>query len=283
MRKHAVRILDTFAKSCVKIFSILPTDLFRRPYQYSKLKSDQFIILNVQDQSYTGYLEHLELDHLASMNKLLVARALLEEVINGRVDMNASVTIDNVNNHIWDRAGSNIGSNLELMLRHSSNTATNVLIEHLGGVDNVTYILKSIGYTSSAINCYTEPSSYVPSPALYKNQSTPYELARCMLEILQYQDYRFINPLKDTIYQFTHTNRVCNKVGINSTVIANVAVIEVKNVQYVVVCFYKLSRFKIKVYTILSELLALQKSPNLLLKWDPVSYFTQQVVKYLEG
>jgi Beta-lactamase enzyme family len=281
MRKQALLTIDTLAGLLIRCTPICIHNRMLRRICKSDLKAHQFIVMDVEDRSYFGHQEDQVIEHLASLNKVFIARAMLERLESKQLKLTDKTPFVDHINLPWDVIGGNIQENLSYMLNQSSNTATNVLTEIMGGYIGVTKILNDIGFEKTKINCYTEPSSYIPSPPESRNISTPLELANAMADIVQSSNLSFITPMVETEYTYTHSHRACNKAGVNSTTIANTCLIKVGGKEYVVVVFFRLSRVKIKIYTLLSEVIALQKSQNLYFKWDPISSFTQKVIYYL--
>jgi Beta-lactamase enzyme family len=281
MRKRVLTVIDSIADILIKVTPKYLHNSKTKHLKRSSLKASQYVIINLEDRTYFGNHPNETIEHLASINKVLIARALLEQIHSKKLNMSDPTPQFQTNYTLWDVIGKDIKENLSYMLNQSSNTATNVITEALGGYSGINESLRLSGLIDSSINCYTEPSSYVPSPPISRNISTPYELGIAMIDIVQSGNMDFIQPMIETEYPYTHTHRVCNKAGINSTTIANVSLIKVDNREYVIVVFFKLTRLKVKVFTLLSEILSLQKSQNILFKWDPVSAFTQKAIKYL--
>jgi hypothetical protein len=282
MRKRVLTVIDAIADILIKVTPKYFHTRNAKHLHRSTLKANQYVIINLEDRTYFGHHPHETIEHLASINKVLIARALLEQIQSHQINLSDITPQFQTNYTLWDVIGDDIQENLSYMLNQSSNTATNVITQALGGYSGINQSLLNSGLINSSINCYTEPSSFVPSPPISRNISTPYELGIAMIDIVQSGNMNFIKPMIDTEYPYTHTHRVCNKAGINSTTIANVSLIKVDNREYVIVVFFKLTRLKVKVFTLLSEILSLQQSQNILFKWDPVSSFTQKAINYLQ-
>ncbi|MGL4758543.1 MAG: serine hydrolase [Patescibacteria group bacterium] len=281
MRTKSLNLLRSIAYILLALEKRINSILVNLPS--IELTPNQFYICDEYNKPICGKKQNVILPHLASTSKLLVARACLELVELGKISLSDQVQFETKPTHSWDSIGQTIGDNIDLMLRYSSNSATNVLIESIGGFEKLNAILFNIGYFDSQILNFVLPTTYSFQNTHQKSYSTPQELAKAILEIYCSQNLNFINPLISTPYQFTHTNRVINKLGVNSSTFANVVIVQINDRKYCIVSFYFLPKLLIKVFTISSEILELQSSQSLIFKWDPISYFTQRRIRELES
>lgn len=279
-RKLVVKSVDLIAKGLLMTEGVLGVLKLNNitycpePDFYSVVDENGNVLLEKN-----GYME---LNHLASTNKILVARVLLYRLENQRASLTDEFKSITTTLHPWDLMSDSLGGNIELMLRKSSNTATNLLIDYLGGFDSINRDLKELGFDNTALHSYTYPSSYAPQFDNQKSKSSAVELGRALTDIYKSHNSLFVDALNNSPYQYTNSNRVINKVGVNSWTFANVATIRKNGKIYTVsVFYYTFSPKIIKLFTLTSETLVLQKSTSLCFKWDPCSAFVQKVINRL--
>jgi Beta-lactamase enzyme family len=240
---------------------------------------DAYIIIDEDLKTISAKDEHKTLIHLASLNKAFVARVYLNKIAHGEIHPNDPMQVVQTSNLPWDMAGETVGDNIYWMLKKSSNTATNLLIDYVGGLEAINRELYNLGFTSTSIHSYTLPSSYEPNYPNQKSNSTPYELAKALLDIYHSQNLMFIDPMINTPYQYAHTNRLINKVAVKSDIFGNGSVFHKDGKIYCAIVFYNnFPQWLIKVFTLTSETLTLQKTNLLILKWDPISAFIQRFI-----
>lgn len=266
MANLAMKFEKVFSKIGISNYTYCP-----RPNAYVIVDQDLTII--------SGKDEHITLKHLASLNKVYVARVYLEKIIRGEIHPDDNMKVVQTSDLPWDIAGKTVGENIYWMLKKSSNTATNLLIDHIGGLKTINQELLKMGFISTSLQSYTLPSSYEPNYPNQKSNSTPFELAKALLDIYHSDNPLFIDPMVNTPYQYAHTNRLINKVAVKSDIFGNGSVFSKDGRVYcAIVFYYDFPQWLIKVFTLTSEILHLQKSNSLILKWDPISAFIQRFI-----
>ncbi|MGL4759515.1 MAG: serine hydrolase [Patescibacteria group bacterium] len=277
MRTKIVKIADVIAYQALKL-----EHLFKK-LRIDKVafcpRPDAYVIVDEDFNIVEGRNSAESLKHLASLNKALIARALLSMIQNRKVNPEDKMPVVKTTNYPWDLASDTVGGNIHLMLKKSSNTATNLLIDYVGGLDAINQELRRIGFGDTLLQSYTLPSSYEPTFQNQKSLSTPLELARALLDIYNSQDSLFIDPMVNTPYQYAHTDRLINKVAVKSDIFGNGSVFIKNGRVYCAVVFYNtFTQWQIKLFTLTSEILILQKSNLLIFKWDPISAFIQNFI-----
>jgi hypothetical protein len=277
MRSKIVKLAESLAKLALK---------FEKLYHFLGINNftycpdpNAFVILDRNLNIIAGRDEKLTLKHLASLNKAFVARVYLSKIQKGEIGPGDQMKIIETLDYPWDIAGQTVGENIYWMLKKSSNTATNLLIDHIGGLEAVNQELKDLGFASTTLHSYTLPSSYEPIYPNQKSISNPFDLGKALLDIYHSANPLFLDPMVNTPYQYTHSNRLINKVSVKSDIFGNGSVFHKDGEVYCAIVFYNdFPQWLIKVFTLTSEILQLQKSNALILKWDPISAFIQRFI-----
>jgi D-alanyl-D-alanine carboxypeptidase len=181
----------------------------------------------------SGLFQHYKGDStplsMASVIKVVVALAVLDDLELGKYNLNSSAVMPN-----WASGDGNPGntvvSNLERMLGPSDNSATNALIVKAGGLDGVTNKAKKYGLKNTSMNCLLSPVYINPTTCRSKNISTMRDLVTAMNIIRTKNTINskaMIAPMINTKYTYNHTNRVFNKCGLNSKSLGDVGVFEI--------------------------------------------------------
>jgi hypothetical protein len=277
MRTQIVRLTESFA-ALAQRFETLFEKLRIDGLTYCP-EPNTYIILDQNRDIVAGKHTHSPLKHLASLNKAFVARVYLSKIKKGEIGPGDPMPLIQTSDYPWDLAGHNVGENIYWMLKKSSNTATNLLIDHIGGLDVFNQELKDLGFASTSLHSYTLPSSYEPNYPNQKSISSPYDVAKALLDIYESANPLFLDPMVQTPYQYAHSNRLINKVAVKSDIFGNGSVFHKDGKVYCAVVFYHdFPQWLIKVFTLTSEVLSLQKSSALFLKWDPISAFIQRFI-----
>jgi D-alanyl-D-alanine carboxypeptidase len=182
----------------------------------------------------TGNFQHHKGDSLplsmASVIKVVVALAVLEDLEGGKYSLNSSAILPS-----WAYAdgspSTTVKGNIDRMLGPSDNSATNALIVKVGGLDAVTVKAKKNGLTNTSINCLLSPKFINSSTCKSKNVSTMRDLVKAMNIIRTKNTVNsnaIIAPMTKTAYTFNHTDRVFNKCGLNSKSLGDVGVFEIE-------------------------------------------------------
>jgi hypothetical protein len=277
MRTKIVKLAESFAALALrfeKLFLRLGIDgLTYCP------EPDSFIILDINQNMVSGKHGYSTLKHLASLNKAFIARVYLSKIRKGEISPGDQMPDIKTSNYPWDLAGQTVGENIYWMLKKSSNTATNLLIDHIGGLEVINQELEELGFTSTVLHSYTLPSSYEPNYPNQKSISSPHDVGKALLEIYLSANPLFLEPMVQTPYQYAHSNRLINKVAVKSDIFGNGSVFHKDGNVYCAVVFYNdFPQWLIKVFTLTSEILSLQNSNSLILKWDPISAFIQRYI-----
>lgn len=174
----------------------------------------------------------------ASTIKLIVADILSKEIKKGTIGLKDQITIKQplVDPHGTLKSGNKrtVQELLDLMLRVSDNTATNVLIDLMGGLQSVTNKAQQSGYTATTLSRYLNiPGS---SPA---NRSNAVDTTRAMQAILS--DNSEAGQLAEkSIRQtrnFKFSGELGGKIGNNSKVIGNVGIVVINGKEYIVTAY----------------------------------------------
>jgi D-alanyl-D-alanine carboxypeptidase len=244
----------------------------------------QFLLVyNVNTKEYLGRNEKLRPESLASLVKILVAYQIVKDFETGVLKPTDSMNFEDWDGDGPDAVGITIKDALYHMLHSSSNSATNLLIDKLGGFEAATSKLQKNGFKDTEINCFVDPSQ-VDQKCGGTNQSTLFDMSMA-LEYLVNTDNQYTalaqKPMKETIYNYSHTNRVMNKSGINSIVIGNLALVDVDGTKYIVSSILSDpgSADRFDDFTENNNVRD-NKDPNS--KLDPISKVTQEVVNALE-
>jgi D-alanyl-D-alanine carboxypeptidase len=277
MRTKIVKLAESFAALALrfeKLFRKLGIDgLTYCP------EPSAFIILDAELNIIAEKDEHGTLKHLASLNKAFVARVYLSKIRKGEISPGDQMPLIETSDYPWDLAGETVGENIYWMLKKSSNTATNLLIDHIGGLEAINQELQELGFTSTSLHSYTLPSSYEPIYPHQKSISNAYDVGKALIDIYLSANPLFLDPMVQTPYQYAHSNRLINKVAVKSDIFGNGSVFHKDGKVYCAIVFYNdFPQWLIKVFTLTSEILSLQKSMALILKWDPISSFIQRFI-----
>ncbi len=166
---------------------------------------------------------------MASVIKVVVALAILDDLDSGKYTLNSSAILPSWANGDGSASTTVIG-NLEIMLGPSDNSATNALIVKAGGLAAVTAKAKKYGLTNTSMNCLLSPVTINSTTCVSKNVSTMRDLVKAM-NIIRIRNTAnskaIIAPMITTKYTYNHTNRVFNKCGLNSKSLGDVGVFEI--------------------------------------------------------
>jgi D-alanyl-D-alanine carboxypeptidase len=241
----------------------------------------------------SGFFQHYKGDSIplsmASVIKVVVALAVLDDLELGKYNLNSSAVMPN-----WasgdGNPGSTVISNLERMLGPSDNSATNALIVKAGGLDSVTKKAKKYGLKNTTMNCLLSPVYINSTTCRSKNVSTIRDLVTAMNVIRTKNTVNskaMITPMINTKYTYNHTNRVFNKCGLNSKSLGDVGVFEIivngVKKQYVYATMVDFPSGNGAYYDSRTEPAKGQNPTNLLSdKKDPISKATQWLINDLK-
>jgi LAS superfamily LD-carboxypeptidase LdcB len=181
----------------------------------------------------------------ASTIKVAVANALIDEINKGTVKLDQKIIIDN---EVADDYEPNIGRQLSVqealikMLNESKNSETNALVKLLGGKGSaINQKFSGLGFKNTQFNRYlskdNQPGSTQTNSAtaddittamkkLFKGTSASHTIAQNALK----------NP-KQAIGSFSYNGAIANKVGNNSKVLGNSAVVSAGGKKYVITMY----------------------------------------------
>jgi hypothetical protein len=123
------------------------------------------------------------------------------------------------------------------MLRHSADTAPNVLIDEVGGLDKVTEEAKKLGYANTTIGSYYNAAG---KPTKSPNRSTVTDLTKAMENVYTGQgaDFRVAQEaLRQDEFDFGLDSEA-NKWGGTSLVTANSAVFAINEKKYIITLYF---------------------------------------------
>lgn len=174
----------------------------------------------------------------ASTIKLIVADILSKEIKKGTIGLKDQITIKQplVDPHGTLKSGNKktVQELLDLMLRVSDNTATNVLIDLMGGLQSVTSKAQQSGYTATTLSRYLNIPGSGPA-----NRSNAVDTTRAMQAILS--DNSEAGQLAEkSIRQtrnFKFSGELGGKIGNNSKVIGNVGIVVINGKEYIVTAY----------------------------------------------
>lgn len=174
----------------------------------------------------------------ASTIKLIVADILSKEIKKGTIGLKDQITIKQplVDPHGTLKSGNRktVQELIDLMLRVSDNTATNVLIDLMGGLQSVTNKAQQSGYTATTLSRYLNIPGSGPA-----NRSNAVDTTRAMQAILS--DNSEAGQLAEkSIRQtrnFKFSGEVGGKIGNNSKVIGNVGIVSINGKEYIVTAY----------------------------------------------
>ncbi|MGL4759276.1 MAG: serine hydrolase [Patescibacteria group bacterium] len=241
-----------------------------------------YIVYNPNNQKYFGKNVDKEPVSFASTIKVVVAYAVLKDIEEGKYTPETQIDFEDWDPQGNDAVGQNIKEALMHMLKTSSNSATNILIEKAGGFDSLNKRLEKDGFQTTRIKCYLGPSQ-MELKCDGHNTSTLLEIAKIYAFITRDSKFRnlVIQPMESTPFSYSHTNRVMNKSGINDDVLTNIATIDVDGQEYIVGGVYEepssASRFDNVTDDAKIRFLIDPKS-----KTDPISRLFQQITNQLE-
>ena len=174
----------------------------------------------------------------ASTIKLIVADILSKEIKKGTIGLKDQITIKQplVDPHGTLKSGNKrtVQELLDLMLRVSDNTATNVLIDLMGGLQSVTNKAQQSGYTATTLSRYLNIPGSGPA-----NRSNAVDTTRAMQAILS--DNSEAGQLAEkSIRQtrnFKFSGELGGKIDNNSKVIGNVGIVVINGKEYIVTAY----------------------------------------------
>lgn len=166
---------------------------------------------------------------LASVVKVIVALGVLDDVINNKYTLTTATTRPSYA-YADGGYGKNVLQNLEFMLGPSSNNATNILINRVGGFAQLNAKVKKYGLNNTKIACMLSPVSINGSTCTDKNRSTMRDLITAMNEIRKSTipaSVEMKRIMTNTYYTYNHTARMYNKCGMNSKSLGDVGVFKI--------------------------------------------------------
>ena len=174
----------------------------------------------------------------ASTIKLIVADILSKEIKKGTIGLKDQITIKQplVDPHGTLKSGNKktVQELIDLMLRVSDNTATNVLIDLMGGLQSVSNKAQQSGYTATTLSRYLNIPGSGPA-----NRSNAVDTTRAMQAILS--DNSEAGQLAEkSIRQtrnFKFSGELGGKIGNNSKVIGNVGIVSINGKEYIVTAY----------------------------------------------
>jgi tape measure domain-containing protein len=174
----------------------------------------------------------------ASTIKVIIADLIAKEITSGKLSLKDAIAIKLplVDPHGQLKANQvkTVEQLVQLMLEKSDNTATNVLIDRLGGLTKATELARKEGYKNTTISRYLNiPGSGTP------NISTAQDVTLAMQSLIKNQ-----NPASQLAEQslrqtrnFKYNNEIGGKIGNNSKVIGNVGLVNINGKEYIVTAY----------------------------------------------
>ena len=257
----------------------------------SKVKFDKFdtttqflLVYNTKTKEYYGRQENVKPESLASLVKVLVAYLVVKDYESGNLKPTDSMNFEDWDSDGHDAVGNTTQEALHHMLYSSSNSATNLLIDKIGGFEVATQKLRKYGFNDSTIECFVDPSQ-VSMKCEGVNHSTLLDMTKAF-EYLSTTDNEFTRlaqkPMRETIYNYSHTARIMNKGGINSLVIGNISLVEVDGDKYIISTIHS-DPGSADQYDDFTEINEVRNNIDPNSKKDPISKITQEVVNELKN
>jgi tape measure domain-containing protein len=174
----------------------------------------------------------------ASTIKVIIADLIAKEITSRKLSLKDAIAIKLplVDPHGQLKANQvkTVEQLVQLMLEKSDNTATNVLIDRLGGLTKATELARKEGYKNTTISRYLNiPGSGTP------NISTAQDVTLAMQSLIKNQ-----NPASQLAEQslrqtrnFKYNNEIGGKIGNNSKVIGNVGLVNINGKEYIVTAY----------------------------------------------
>lgn len=173
----------------------------------------------------------------ASTIKLVVARVLQDRVARGQISLNTQVKIrrDLVAGGNRNSIGSYISVNRLLYntLQFSSNTAANLLIKRMGGLERVTAIANSLGYRGTAFRNYFSIDRQSSLP----NRCTVRDTTQAMKDLWIRTDgvaTTAKSALRNAETKFGYPGEIAAKIGNNSDGLGNIGIVGIRGRYYAI-------------------------------------------------
>jgi hypothetical protein len=173
----------------------------------------------------------------ASTIKLIVARVLQSQVQQGQISLNTQVRIrgDLVASGNRNSIGDYISVRQLLinMLQSSSNTATNLLIKRMGGLNRVSIAANRLGYRHTFIRNYISIDKQSRSP----NESNVFDTTQAIKDLWLRTDGVSMTAkyaLRNADIKFGYPGEIAAKIGNNSEVTGNVGIVRIRRVSYAI-------------------------------------------------
>jgi Beta-lactamase enzyme family len=191
----------------------------------------------VRDRYLTSYNIDRPPASPASTIKLIVARVLQSEVQQGNLSLNTQVRIrgDLVASGNRNSIGDYISVRQLLinMLRSSSNTAANLLIKRMGGLNRVSLIARRLGYRDTYIRNYIS----IDKQSTLPNESTVRNTTQAIKDLWLRTDAVSTTAkyaLRNADVKFGYPGEIAAKIGNNSEVTGNVGIVRIRGVSYAI-------------------------------------------------
>jgi tape measure domain-containing protein len=190
----------------------------------------------------------------ASTIKVIIADLIAKEITSGKLSLKDAIAIKSplVDPHGQLKANQvrTVEQLIQLMLEKSDNTATNVLIDQLGGLTRATELARKEGYKNTTISRYLNiPGSGTP------NISTAQDVTLAMQSLIKNQ-----NPASQLAEQslrqtrnFKYNNEIGGKIGNNSKVIGNVGLVNINGKEYIVTAYANINGNQLNNRTIITN------------------------------
>jgi hypothetical protein len=194
-----------------------------------------FSFINLSTLKSTNFNSELKPVSIASMVKIFVALTIADQLDEGKLKLTDSIEELPEFADTDGQKGDNISQSLYFMLSPSSNSATNALILKAGGLTSINAYLVKNGITNSSMTCFLSPTSLEDNSCQSSNTATMTDLVKAITIIHKGKGPNFEllrKAMTTTDSKFSHTDRLYNKVGLNDTVLGNVGIIRVDNIDY---------------------------------------------------
>jgi hypothetical protein len=247
--------------------------------------ANRIAILNTSNGQLQGYQSDSSPKSLASIVKVFIALAVLDDIKNGlyALDSPALIADDFPKNN--GAYGKTVKANLEYMLGPSSNMATNILIDTAGGFSEVNKKLGKYGINNTQIQSYL---SFKRGGISQGNNISNMRDLVIAVDTLRKDASEAAMLMKqammDSAYQYNHEGRVWNKTGLNADVLGDAGVMTVKGVLYVYAVTADCPDRRCAKYDSVTETPKGTTPTNQIDdKRDPISRVLQLVVNHLEN
>lgn len=163
-------------------------------------------------------------------------KLIIGDIVTDRLNPNLSVSVNKSaiaeNSNYKEGQILSVKELLTRMLKDSDNTAANVLIQSLGGLQSTNRFIKNKGYSGTELNNLLS----IPNKTGFGNKSTAQDVTKAILNLINNESEGgkiSENALRQT-RNFNYQGERGGKIGNNSRVIGNVGIISIDGKEYIV-------------------------------------------------